>query len=203
MYWKCNTHLLELNEAVSRLFNTLADKLDTPIVLESHARWKVPNISDNSTIGEQIKFYRRQANLKQVDICSKLGFGRDVLLHIENDTMTHIDINRLNDIIKELGIENKIKINDDYILFILNNPSAKLKLFRKKMGFTQKKLAQLLDVDRNTVYKWEKGSQMSKTSYFTLKELMFKLDNKSEWVEEKYISAILSFGGLTRSKTWL
>lgn len=59
--------MLEINVAISKLFCKLKDRLDTEVTLKTHAKWKIPRIDKNSTIGEQIKYYRRLANIKQTD----------------------------------------------------------------------------------------------------------------------------------------
>lgn len=57
--------MLESCVGISRLFDKLKDKLETEITLKTHAVWKIPQIDENSTIGQQIKYYRRLANIKQ------------------------------------------------------------------------------------------------------------------------------------------
>ena len=49
--------MLEIDVAISRLFDKLKDKLDAEITLKTHAKWKIPQINENSTLGEQIKYY--------------------------------------------------------------------------------------------------------------------------------------------------
>lgn len=75
---------MESYVAISKLFYKLKDKLDTSITLKTHAKWKIPTINENSTLGQQIKYYRRLANIKQTDLCLKLGCDRGVLDHLEN-----------------------------------------------------------------------------------------------------------------------
>ena len=87
-YRYCNDHLLEINVVVSRLFDKLQDMFDNQIILKTTtAKWKIPPINKNSTLGEQIKYYRRLANIKQTDLCLKLGYDRGALHHIENREM--------------------------------------------------------------------------------------------------------------------
>ncbi len=76
--------MLETQVAISKLFDKLKDKLDTETTLKTHAVWKIPEINENSTIGEQIKYYRRLANIKQSDLCLKFGCDRGVLDRLEN-----------------------------------------------------------------------------------------------------------------------
>ena len=42
--------------------------------------------------------------------------------HLENQEMKLVDIKLLKGVIEELGIEDKIIINDDYIKFLLDDP---------------------------------------------------------------------------------
>ncbi len=165
--------MLETKTAISKLFDKLKDKLDTEITLKTHAKWKIPQIDKNSTIGQQIKYYRRLANIKQTDLCLKLGCDRGVLDHLENRELKLVNIKLIKDIIKELDIEDKIIINDDYIDFLLDNPSRVILDFRKKNNLKRIDLAKMLDKDISVIKKWETGkSQMTRASYNKLKKCM-------------------------------
>lgn len=159
--------------AISKLFDKLKDKLDTEIIIHTSPTWKIPRINENSTLGEQIKYYRRLANIKQTDLCLKLGCDRGVLDHLENRELKLVNINLIKDIIKELNIEDKIIINDDYIAFILDNPSKTILDFRKENNLKRIDLARMLDKDISVIKKWETGkSQMTRASYNKLKKCM-------------------------------
>ena len=114
--------MLESCTTISKLFDKLKDKLDVSITLKTHAKWKIPQINENSTIGQQIKYYRRLANIKQTDLCLKLGCDRGVLDRLENRELKLVNVKLIKDIIKELDIADKIIMNDDYIAFLLDNP---------------------------------------------------------------------------------
>lgn len=173
MYRKCNIHVLESCVAISKLFDKLKDKLETSITLKTHAVWKIPQIDENSTIGQQIKYYRRLANIKQTDLSLKLGYTRQALHHIENMEMKLVDINLIKDVIKELDIADKITINDDYIAFLLDNPSKKIFELRKKLNLTRPKFADLINVSMTSVKRWENGnSHISREMYERLKKCM-------------------------------
>lgn len=159
--------------AISKLFCKLKDKLDAEVTLKTHAIWKIPQINENSTLGEQIKYYRRLANIKQADLCLKLGCDRGVLDHLENRELKLVNIKLIKDIIKELDIVDKININDDYIAFLLDNPIQTILDFRKKNNLKQIDLAKMLDKDISVIKKWETGkSQMTRASYDKLKKCM-------------------------------
>lgn len=162
--------MLENCTAISKLFDKLKDKLETEVTLKTHAVWKIPQINENSTIGEQIKYYRRLANIKQTDLCSKLGCDRGVLDHLENRELKFVNIKLIKDVIKELDIEDKIVINDDYIGFLLDNPIQTLLDFRKKNNLKQIDLAKMLGKSLSVVKSWETGkAQITRTSYNKLK----------------------------------
>ncbi len=173
MHRECNTHILESCVAISALFDKLKDKLETEITLKTHAVWKIPQINENSTIGEQIKYYRRLANIRQTDLCLKLGYDRGVLDHLENREMKLINIDLIKDIIRELKIEDKIIINDDYIAFLLDNPSKTILDFRKKNNLKRIDLARILKTHVSVIKRWENVKcQMTRTSYNKLKKCM-------------------------------
>lgn len=159
--------------AISKLFEKLKDKLDTEIIIHTIPTWKIPQINEHSTLGEQIKYYRRLANIKQTDLCLKLGCDRGVLDHLENRDMKLININLIKDIIKELNIEDKIIINDDYISFIFNNPSKAIIDFRKKNNLKRSDLSKMMKTDISVIKRWENGKcQMTRASYNKLKKCM-------------------------------
>ena len=165
--------MLETQVAISKLFDKLKDKLDTEITLKTHAKWKIPQIDKNSTIGQQIKYYRRLANIKQTDLCLKLGCDRGVLDHLENRELKLVNVKLIKDIVKELDIENKIVMNDDYIAFLLDNSIQTILDFRKKNNLKRIDLAKMLDKDISVIKKWETGkSQMTRASYNRLEKCM-------------------------------
>jgi len=162
--------MLENCASISKLFDKLKDKLDTKVTLKTHAVWKIPQIDKNSTIGEQIKYYRRLANIKQTDLCIKLGCDRGVLDHLENRELKLVNVKLIKDIIKELDIEDKIAINDDYIAFLLDNPIQTILDFRKKNNLKQIDLAKMLGKSLSVIKNWESGkTQMTRANYDKLK----------------------------------
>ena len=139
------------------MFYGLQDTISTTIVIKTHTRRTVPPINKNSSLGQQIKHYRRLADIKQTDLGLKLGYSRDALNHLENGKMKLVDINLIKGIIKELDIEDKININDDYIAFLLDNPCKKIFNLRQKMNLTRQQFADMLNVSMTSVKRWESG----------------------------------------------
>lgn len=75
----------------------------------------------------------------------------------------------IKDILSIIDEEKKIKINDDYLNFILNNPGQKIRLYREKYNLNKNEFAQLMSVSRKTVRCWENESNViSKESYYHL-----------------------------------
>ncbi len=164
---------MESDVAISKLFDKLKDKLDTEIILKTHAVWKIPQINENSTLGQQIKYYRRLANIKQADLAKELGYDRGVIDVIENRELKLVNVRLLKEIIKRLNIQDKIMINDDYISFLFNNPSKAIIDFRKKNNLNITDLAKMLNTEVSVIKKWESGkAQMTRTSYNKLKKYM-------------------------------
>lgn len=173
MYRKCNIHLLENCVAISDLFYKLRDTIKTEITIKTNTRRKLKPINEFSTIGEQIKYYRVLQDIKQEDLCKKLGVTREALFHIENRDMKLVDIKLLESVIKELKIEDKLIINDDYIEFLLNDPCEKIKSIRKQMNLSLVNFADMLQVSDTSVRRWENGNcHISREKYNKLKKCM-------------------------------
>lgn len=101
----------------------------------------------------------------------KLNFERSTLNHLENHEIKLVNVNLIKGIIEELGIEDEININDDYINFLLNNPCEKIRRTRKKMKLTLRQFGNLLGVSDTSVRRWEHGNcQISRKKYERLKD---------------------------------
>lgn len=66
----------------------------------------------------------------------------------------------IKDILSIIDEERKIKINDEYLNFILNNPGQKIRLYREKYNLNKNEFAQLMGVSRKTVRCWEKSASI-------------------------------------------
>ena len=164
---------MEITDKINKLFYGLQDKIQTTITIRTHTKRILKPIDENSTLGEQIKYYRMQQDIKQTDLSLKLGYSRDALHHIENKEMKLIDVNLIKDVIKELDIKDKIIINDDYVEFLLNSPCERLLDIRRNMNMTRQQFADMLDVSITSVRRWERGnSHISRNKYNKLKRCM-------------------------------
>lgn len=171
MYWKCNVHIKELYDKTNGLFKRIGSKIQLSYTLTTHTCWNLKPITSESTLGEQIRYYRRLNDIKQTDLGLKLNFERSTLNHLENHKIKAINIDLIKGIIKELDIEDKININDDYISFLLDNPCEKIRNARKKRKMTMVQFGELLGVSDTSIRRWENGNQqISRKKYERLKD---------------------------------
>ena len=84
--------MLENGVAISKLFEKLKNNIPNTITLKTHAIWKIPIIDKDSTLGEQIKYYRRRMQIKQSELSKKLGVGIYCIKSIENQEKRMVDI---------------------------------------------------------------------------------------------------------------
>ena len=155
------------------MFHSLKDVIPDTITIKTHTKWKIQPINENSSLGKQIKYYRRLADIKQTDLSLKLGYSRDALHHIENKEMKLIDINLIKAVIEELNIKDKVNINDDYIAFLLDNPCKTIFILRQKMNLSRQEFAKVLDVSSTSVRRWECGNtNISRIMFEKLKKCM-------------------------------
>lgn len=97
-----------------------------------------------------------------------MNFERSTLNHLENREMKLVNIDLIKGIISELGIEDKININYDYIRFLLDNPCEKIRKARK---MTMVQFGELLGVSDTSIRRWENGNQqISRNKYERLKD---------------------------------
>ena len=173
MCWKCNYHLKELYDAFNDLFSKINSFCELSFTLTTHTCRQVKNITSQSTLGEQIKYYRSIDDIKQTDLGLKLNFHRSTLNHLENKDMKLVNVELIKGVIEELNIQDQININDDYIAFLLDNPCEKIIQARAKLKLSRKDFADLLGVDISSVRRWELGNHhISRKKFERLKNYL-------------------------------
>lgn len=78
-------------------------------------------------------------------------------MRYENDNIKLFNVNFFNEIIKKLGIGNKLIYNDSYYEFICNNPSQKLKDYREKNKLTRLQVEKMAGLTKGSIKKWERN----------------------------------------------
>ena len=121
--------------------------------------------------GEQLKHYRRAKRIEQTELAEQLQVSRDSIMVLENREIKFPNLELLNNIIDILGIRDKIVL-PDYINFLMDNPSKKIKAFKEKKKLSHNEFARLLDLDRSNLRKWINGQvQISVKGYEKLKKV--------------------------------
>jgi DNA-binding XRE family transcriptional regulator len=101
-----------------------------------------------TTIGDHLRKKRLDLNLFQKDVAKLIGVERDCIYNWEND-VSKPQIHFIPKIIEFLGympFDVKVETLGDRIIE-----------YRKKHGLTQRKLAQILTVNKSTVRDWERN----------------------------------------------
>ncbi|MCL2841864.1 MAG: helix-turn-helix domain-containing protein [Oscillospiraceae bacterium] len=143
------------------------------IIIKTHTVRKVKPIDKNSTLGEQIKYYRRLADIEQTELAQRIGCCRYTIGSIENYKSKFIDVDLIKRVLDELEIKDKVKINDDYIKFLLDNPSETITNFRKERSLTRKELADMVGVYISSIRAWELGiTTITRKKFDILKRCM-------------------------------
>lgn len=129
-------------------------------------------ISDLSTIGSRIKYYRILNNFTQEELADKSGLDRTTIIRYENNLVEHSI-----DIIDRISIALKIKpsiIYDDYLSFISGDYSSKIRNLRMGLGLSQKELGKILNVHRKTISRWEREETIpSRQNYEDICSLLY------------------------------
>lgn len=170
---------MELENSISNLFNHINKTLSLTFKLKTHTKRILKPLTKDSTLGEQIKYYRMLEDIKQTDLGINLNFHRSTLHHLENKDIKLVNINLIKRILEELDIENKITINDNYISFLMNDPCNKLLKLRQSLNLTRSEFASLVNVSITTVRRWELGNtHISRNIYNRLLSLQQLNNNK-------------------------
>ena len=84
-----------------------------------------------------------------------------------------VDIKILLDVLKELNIEDKVNINDDYLAFLINDSAKTIKEIRKKLNLTRNALENKIGIPIGSIKRWENGySLITRKSYNKIKKLL-------------------------------
>ena len=101
-----------------------------------------------TTVGDHLRKKRLDSKLFQKDVAKLIGVERDCIYNWENN-ISKPQIHLLPKIIEFLG----------YVPFDFQEETMGDKIigYRKKKGLTQKKLAQILAVNKSTIRDWERN----------------------------------------------
>ncbi|WDV44102.1 helix-turn-helix transcriptional regulator [Clostridiaceae bacterium M8S5] len=124
------------------------------------------SISDFSTVGGKIKYYRLLKEKTQEELSNLTGIDRTTIIKYEHNQLLH-SLELCNKIATALCI-NPFLLYDDYLAFIASDFSNKIKEYRESKNLTQKELGLMLGVHWKTVGAWEGGNAVVSRRVFSM-----------------------------------
>ncbi|MGF7060783.1 helix-turn-helix domain-containing protein [Brassicibacter mesophilus] len=123
-------------------------------------------ISDLTTVGGRIRFYRLSHGLLQEEVAAIAGTDVCTIKRYENNQCKHsLDI--CNKITKAIRVDPSL-LYDDYLAFIASEYGYKIKSIRKKLNLTQELFSKLMGVHRKTILRWEKETLCPSREHYNL-----------------------------------
>ena len=175
MCGECNLYTKDTKDvqvAIRDTFSTIFDEKGARFTIPVSSIMRLPMLVDNSSIGQQIKYYRELKGLTQEELGKAIGITKHTIRRIENQEMLLVNLPLLDKLITYLNIKNKINYTDDYIKFLMNNPAIQIQNYRKTKNITMYELSKILDTSYSTIKRWENGkSIISRKCYEKLKKL--------------------------------
>ena len=110
------------------------------------------------SVADKLRYARLTAGLCQDELAVKLGIDRVTILRYENGQVAeeNMQIEWLVQIAVVCGMDKHFCCCP-YHVFLLEDAGKQIKQYRKRMGFTQKKLAVELGVSVTTIKRWERN----------------------------------------------
>lgn len=138
--------------------------------------FNMEEINDETTIGKQIKYFRKINNTRITDMAVELGIGYNTIVRLEeqsdNRNLNHKSIQIINKIINYLDIRDKLNFsNNEYLDFILNKQSSAIKELKDKIG--RMEIANELNVTPDSVNRWITSDiVISRKHYHQIKKML-------------------------------
>jgi len=143
------------------------------------------------TLGDHLRKKRLDLGLLQKDVAKILGVSKDTVCNWENNR-TSPSLRSIPRIVKFLG----------YIPYDIQGktPGEELRLLRRTLGLSQKKLAAELGIDPSTLWRWEKERRKVPKQVLAevWKRMYSALERRSqEYEKTEVIKETLGRGALT------
>ena len=138
--------------------------------------FNMEEINDETSIGKQIKYFRKINNTRITDMAVELGIGYNTIVRLEeqsdNRNLNHKSIQIINKIINYLDIRDKLNFsNNEYLDFILNKQSSAIKELKDKIG--RMEIANELNVTPDSVNRWITSDiVISRKHYHQIKKML-------------------------------
>ncbi len=133
-------------------------------------------INDETSIGKQVKYFRKINNIRITNMATELGIGYNTSVRLEeqsdNRNLNHKSIQIINKIIDYLEIRDKLNFNNnDYLDFILNKQSLTIKKLKDKI--VRMEIASELNINPDSVNRWITSDVViSKRNYYQIKKML-------------------------------
>ncbi len=116
--------------------------------------FNMEEINNETSIGKQIKYFRKINNIRITNIASELGIGYNTIVRLEepsdNRNLNHKSIQIINKIIDYLNIRDNLNFsNNECLDFILNKQSSAIKELKYKIK--RMKIANELNINHDSV----------------------------------------------------
>lgn len=138
--------------------------------------FNMEEINDETSIGKQVKYFRKINNVRITDMAVELGIGYNTIVRLEeqsdNRNLNHKSIQIINKIIDYLEIRDKLNFNNnDYLDFILNKQSLTIKKLKDKI--VRMEIASELNINPDSVNRWITSDVViSKRNYYQIKKVL-------------------------------
>lgn len=138
--------------------------------------FNMEEINDETSIGKQVKYFRKINNVRITDMAVELGIGYNTIVRLEeqsdNRNLNHKSIQIINKIINYLDIRDKLNFsNNEYLDFILNKQSSAIKELKDKIG--RMEIANELNVTPDSVNRWITSDiVISRKHYHQIKKML-------------------------------
>ncbi len=138
--------------------------------------FNMEEINNETSIGKQIKYFRKINNIRITDMAGELEIGYNTIVRLEeqsdNRNLNHKSIQIINKIIDYLDIRDKLNFNNnEYLDFILNKQSSAIKELKDKFG--RMGIANELNVTPDSVNRWITSDiVISRKHYHQIKKML-------------------------------
>ncbi len=138
--------------------------------------FNMEEINDETSIGKQVKYFRKINNIRITNMATELGIGYNTSVRLEeqsdNRNLNHKSIQIINKIIDCLEIRDKLNFNNnDYLDFILNKQSLTIKKLKDKI--VRMEIASELNINPDSVNRWLTSDVViSKRNYYQIKKML-------------------------------
>lgn len=119
-----------------------------------HYSFNAFNEIDDTTFGGTVKKQRIEKHMTIKQVAVIVGISVDTLMRIEQNKYDLHNADKLRNLCDILNLDAQ-KICSPYQLFLLNNQGEQILKFRKDNNLTQKQLAELLDLNRQAISRYE------------------------------------------------